>query len=211
MSEKRLWMMVLALVSVLAVSAAAQNEKNEVSVVVGRDLISKQAIQGANFFDPFIRYGNGLSFEGSYARRIRITDIYSVSGEIPLLFNPDEDLHAGGTGLVTKDYKALFVAPSFRVNLFPGTAFSPWGSIGGGFGHFSENSLLLYGGTNTGKSTSTGVLQYGFGLDVRLKRRLFLRGEARDFWSGQPDFPLSPTGKTRQHNYFVGGGVAWRF
>jgi hypothetical protein len=49
------------------------------------------------------------------------------------------------------------------------------------------------------------------GLDVRVKPRLIIRGEARDFWAGEPDFPLSPTGKSRQHNYFVGGGVMWRF
>ena len=32
-----------------------------------------------------------------------------------------------------------------------------------------------------------------------------MRGEVRDFWSGVPDFPLAPTGKSRQHNYFVAG------
>ena len=31
------------------------------------------------------------------------------------------------------------------------------------------------------------------------------------FWAGEPDFPLAPTGKTRQHNFFVGGGAFWRF
>jgi hypothetical protein len=49
------------------------------------------------------------------------------------------------------------------------------------------------------------------GLDVRVWRRLHVRGEVRDFWSNQPDYPLAPTGNTRQHNYFVGGGAMWRF
>jgi hypothetical protein len=211
MSEKRIWIAVLAAVCTIAASAVAQDEKNEVSAIIGRTFISTQPIQGASFFDPNIRFGRGLSFEGSYARRILITDIFAVSGEVPVMYNPDEDLHAGGPGLVPKDYSALFVAPGVRVNLFPTTAVSPWGSIGGGFGHISENGALLYGGTNTGKSNSTGVLQYGFGLDVRLRHRLFIRGEARDYWAGEPDFPQAPTGKTRQHNYFVGGGVFYRF
>jgi hypothetical protein len=90
-------------------------------------------------------------------------------------------------------------------------AVSPWVSFGGGFGHFSENSSLISGGTNPGKSKTTGVLQAGFGLDVRIWRRISIRGEVRDFWSGEPDFPLAPTGKTRQHNLFVGGGVIWHF
>jgi opacity protein-like surface antigen len=211
MSRRRLWISALAAVIVLAASAAAQDEKNEVSGVLGRDFISTQPIQGAVFFDPNIRYGRGLSVEGSYARRILVAPIYSVTGEVPVMFDPDEKLHAGGSGLVAKSYKALFVTPSVRVNLFPTTAISPWASVGGGFGHISQSSDLLYGDPNPGKSTTSGVLQYGVGLDVRIKRRLIVRAEARDFWAGEPDFPLSPTGVSRQHNYFVGGGVMWRF
>ena len=110
-----------------------------------------------------------------------------------------------------KDYSALFVTPGVRVNIFPATAVSPWASFGGGFGHISQNGATLYGGANPGKGTTMAVLQYGVGLDVRIKRRLFVRGEGRDYWAGEPDFPLAPTGKSRQHNYFVGGGVFWRF
>jgi hypothetical protein len=59
------------------------------------------------------------------------------------------------------------------------------------------------------------VLQAGVGIDVSLWPRRFrhfsLRGEARDFYSGTPDLPLADTGKTRQHNYFVAGGLVWRF
>src|SRR5215475_11089280 len=128
MSERRLWITALAAVILLAASAAAQDEKNEISGVIGRDYISTQPIQGAAFFDPNIRYGRGLSVEGAYGRRIFVTEIYSISGEVPVMFNTEEKLHAGGPGLVPASYKALFVAPSFRVNLFPTTAVSPWGS-----------------------------------------------------------------------------------
>jgi Outer membrane protein beta-barrel domain len=211
MPGKRFCIAVLFAVAITAALASAQDEKNEVSGVIGRDFIKIQGIQNANYFDPNIRYGDGLTVEGSYARRVLVTPIYSVTGEVPVLYNPDEDLHSGGPGAVPKDYSALFVAPSVRVNLFPTTAVSFWGSVGGGFGHISENGSLLYGGTNTGKSTTSGVLQFGVGLDVRVKARLFVRVEARDYWAGTPDFPLSPTGKSRQSNYFVGGGVMWRF
>jgi hypothetical protein len=211
MSGKRFCIAVLVVIAVTAAFAAAQDEKNELSGVIGRDFISTQAIQGASYFDPNIRYGRGLSVEGSYARRVWVTQIYSLTGEVPVFYNPDEDLHAGGPGLVPKNYSALFVAPSIRANLFPLTAVSLWGSIGGGFGHISQNSSLLYGEPNTGKSTTSGVLQYGVGLDVKIARRFYLRGEARDYWAGEPDFPQTPTGKSRQNNYFLGGGVMWRF
>src|SRR5258708_2339993 len=50
----------------------------------------------------------------------------------------------------------------------------------------------------------------GFGLDVRVTHTLSVRGQVRDFWSGRPDLNLD-TDKSRQHNFFVGGGVIWRF
>jgi hypothetical protein len=211
MSGKQFWIAILVVIALGAALAAAQDEKNELSGVVGRTFLSTQGIQGATFFDPNIRFGRGLTVEGSYARRLLVTPLFAVAGELPVAYNPDEDLHAGGSSLVPKDYNALFVAPSVRVNLFPTTAVSLWGSFGGGFGHIGQSSSTLYGAPNLGKGTTSGVLQYGVGLDVRLVSRVFLRGEARDFWAGEPDFPQAPTGKSRQHNYFVGGGVMWRF
>src|SRR6266700_3757783 len=36
------------------------------------------------------------------------------------------------------------------------------------------------------------------------------RSEARDDWSGVPPLNID-TGKSRQHNYYVGGGMVYRF
>jgi opacity protein-like surface antigen len=211
MLGKRFWM--FALVIGLAASAAAQDEKNEIGGIIGRTFISDQGISGATYFDPIIHSGKGLSIEGEYARHIFVAPIYSISGEMIVMYNTDEDLNAGdyGNAVVPTDYKQLFVTPAARVNLFPTTAVSPWLSLGAGIGHFSEGSTLDYGTTNPGKSTTNFTLQGGFGLDVKVWHKLSIRGEVRDFWSGEPDFPLAPTGKSRQHNYFVGGGAFWRF
>jgi len=213
MSGKSFWLAVLSLVTMLAVSAVAQDEKNEIGGTLGRTFISDQGIKGATYFDPIIHSGKGLSFEGEYAHRFIVTPIYSVSGEAVVMYNRDEDLNAGqyGFAVVPSDYSQLFVTPGARVNLFPTTAVSPWVSLGAGFGHFSEGKGLVYGGANPGKNTTGFVLQGGIGLDVKVWRKLSMRGEVRDFWSGEPDFPLAPTGKSRQHNFFVGGGVFWRF
>jgi hypothetical protein len=108
-------------------------------------------------------------------------------------------------------YSSIFVTPAAPANLFPLTAVSPWVSFGGGFGHFSESSTLEFGGSNPGKTgTTTGVLQGGLGLDVKMFNSVSLRGEVRDFWSGVPQLNVN-TGKNRQHNFFVGGGILWRF
>ncbi len=209
-----------AVIAVLAVtmcflgsSAAAQDELNQLTGIIGRTFISDQGIKGALPPNNLIRSGKGLTFEVNYSRRFFGTSIYSLSGEIPAVFNLDEDINSGN--LTPSDYKQIFVTPSALVNLFPVTAVSPWVSFGGGFAHFSQNKNLIFFGKNPGGSSTTGVIQGGLGLDVspfqhRFSRFSF-RGEVRDFWSGTPNFPLADTGKSRQHNYFVGGGVIWRF
>jgi opacity protein-like surface antigen len=211
MSGKRVWIAVLFVMTMLAVFASAQDEKNELTGIFGRTIISDQGIKGATYFEPMIHSGKGTSFEINYARRFLVTQVFAISAEVPVMFNLDEDLNAG-EGVVPIDYKQYFITPAVRANLFPTTAVSPWISFGGGFAHFSENKTLIYdAGANPGKSKTSAAIQAGIGLDVKIWRRFSLRGEVRDFWSGEPDFPLAPTGKTRQHNYFVGLGVMWRF
>lgn len=210
-----------AVIAVLAVTicflgavAAAQDQANQLTGILGRTFISDQGIPGATYFNPFVRSGKGLTFEVNYSHRFFGTAIYSVSGEVPAAFNFDEDLNSGAN-VIPADYQQIFVTPAVRVNLFPLTAVSPWVSFGAGFGHFSENSTLIYGGKNPGGSSTVGVIQGGLGLDVNPFQHRFssfgFRGEVRDFWSGTPNFPLAATGKSRQHNYFVGGGVVWHF
>lgn len=214
MSGKWLFISVLLLMTTLAASAMAQDEKNELGGNVGRIFISDQGIKGATYFNPTIHSGKGLTFDVEYARRVIVTPIYSLSGEVLFAYNPDEDLNAGTTGdaVVPTNYKELFVTPAARVNLFPTTAVSPWVSFGAGFGHISQSSALVFGGnTNPGKSSTSATIEMGIGLDVKVSKRISIRGGMRDFWAGQPNFPLAPTGKTRQHNYFVGGGAFWRF
>jgi hypothetical protein len=213
MSGKRLCISVLLLVTTLGASAVAQDEKNEVGGMLGRIFISDQGIQGATYFNPTIHSGKGLTFDVEYARRVIVTPIYSLSGEVLFAYNPDEDLNAGVTlhPVVPTDYKELFITPAARVNLFPTTAVSPWVSFGAGFGHISQSNTLVFGGSNPGSSSTSAAVEMGVGLDVKVWKKLSIRGGLRDFWAGEPNFPLAPTGKTRQHNFFVGGGAFWRF
>jgi hypothetical protein len=78
--------------------------------------------------------------------------------------------------------------------------------VGGGFGYFNGNST----GTLNQPSNTTGLLQGGVGLDVKVSGHFSLRGEARDFWSGVPQLNVN-TVNSRQHNIFVGGGIVWHF
>jgi opacity protein-like surface antigen len=213
MLGNRLGIAILIVVTLLGASAVAQDEKNEIGGIIGRNFVSDQGIQNATYFDPIIHAGEGLSFEGEYARRLFVTPLFAISAEGLLMYDHEEKLNAGAYGfaVVPQAYKELFVAPAVRFSLFPTNAVSPWASVGAGFGHISESADLDYGGANPGKSTTSAAIEGGCGLDVAVWKKLSMRGEFRDFWSGEPDFPLAPTGKTRQHNFFVGGGAYWRF
>jgi len=213
MLGKRLGIAVLTVVTMLAASAFAQAEKNEIGGILGRTFISNQGIKSGPASNTIIAFGNGLSVEGEYARRFLVTPVYAISAEAVVMYNRDEDINGGAylAAVVPNHLSELFVTPAVRANLFPTTAVSPWVSLGAGFGHISQSAHLIYGGTNPGKSTTSAAIQGGIGLDVKVWKRLSIRGEVRDFWSGVPDFPLAPTGKTRQHNYLVGAGAFWRF
>ena len=199
-----------ALVAVCTFVAQAAAQKNELTGILGRTFISNQGIPGAPAYDPELRFGNGLTFEVNYARRVVDAGLFSLALEVPFVVDPVEDLHAA-QNLIPKQYSSFFVTPAARLNAFPDQAVSPWVSFGGGFGHFSESSTLVFGGPNPGKTgTTTGVLQGGLGLDVRIFGHFSLRGEAREFWSGVPQLNVN-TGKSRQYNLFAGGGIVWHF
>jgi hypothetical protein len=208
MARQRFGIAVLIAMALLAVNAAAQ--KNEIAGSVGRVFISDQGVLGANPSNPNIHFGDGLTYGANYARRFINLGIIDVKVEVPFVFTPTVKLNFG-QNIVPKSFRSYFVTPAARVSLFPTTAFSPWVSFGGGFGRFDESSQLEFGGTNTGqKGTTSGVFQSGGGLDVKILSAFKLRGEVRDFYSGTPQLNAN-TGKTRQHNIFVGGGVVFSF
>ena len=213
MFGNRLCMAVVLIATMLGSLAVAQDEKNEVGGMIGRIFISNQGIKGGTDPGTVIAFGKGLTFEGEYARRMFVTPVFAVSGEVLFAYNGDEKVNGGAylNDVVPSKISELFVTPAARVNLFPTTAVSPWVSVGAGFGHISQGSKLVYQGANPGTSTTSATIEGGLGLDVKVWKALSIRGEVRDFWSGEPDFPLAPTGKSRMHNYFVGGGAFWRF
>jgi hypothetical protein len=206
MSSNRLLMTALVAVTILTASALAQ--KNELTGIIGRTFISDQGVKNTNLFNNDVHFGKGVTFEVNYGRVLR-EGFTRLTFEVPVLFNLDQDLNFAANS-VPRNYKSFFVTPAVRVNVFGNNAVSPWVSIGGGVGRFNPSSDLEFGGASNAKSSTTGVFQLGIGLDVRIRPTWTLRGGLRDFWSGTPNI-LVDTGKSRQHNYFVGGGIMWRF
>ncbi len=192
--------------------AIGQEPKNEISGTIGRTIISDQGVPNTNFFDNTVHFGKGTSFEINYARILKRYGVWNLALEVPAIFNPDEDLNYG-LNQVPIDYSSFFITPAARVNLIPDLAISPWVSFGGGIGHFVASKDLVFFGTNPGhRVKTTGVLQGGVGFDVRLPKltHIKFRFEARDDYSGVPPINVN-TGRSRQHNYYVGGGAVFLF
>lgn len=205
MVRKWFGLAVLLIIPVLGLSAAAQ--KNDVSFSIGRTFISDQGVPSSV---SEIHYGNALTYEFGYSRRLIDLAIVGVSVEVPVVLTSEQDVNFGGGNFLPHDFKSYFVTPSARFNLFPDAGFSPWVSVGGGYGHFSQSSNLEFGGTNPGPGdTSVGVLQMGLGLDVRVVGPVKLRGEVRDFYSGPPSLNINPNDK--QHHFVAGGGLVFSF
>jgi hypothetical protein len=204
------WFMIAVLFALSALAGTGAAQKNEISGLIGRTYISNQPITGATFFNNKVNYGNGLTLEANYSRHLWGEGFTGISLEVPLVINRDEDLNTG-ENLIPGQYSSYFITPSARVNIFAENRFSPWVSFGAGFGHFGPSSTLLYGGPNPGKGGSlTGVLQTGFGLDVRFSEKFKARLAVRDLWAGIPNLNVD-IGKSRQHNFFIGGGIVWSF
>ena len=208
MSAKRLAVLVVVPVLFLVSSAFAQI--NELSITAGRTFVSTRTILNSSHFDPHIHFGNEETVEFDYGRLLKSHKIFGLYGELPVAIYPRMDLHTQ-EGTIPKDIGALFVTPSARLNFFSGEGLTPWISVGGGYGRFREAPKLTFGLPNPGPTgTNTFVVQFGAGLDAWIWHRWGARFEARDFYSGAPALNVD-TGKSRQHNYFVGGGVIWRF
>jgi hypothetical protein len=187
--------------------------KNEVAGTIGRTFISDQTPPNTNFFDNTVHFGKGLSLEGNFARTLRRYFWGELAAEVPVIYNHDEDLNYG-VNITPMQYSSIFITPAARVTLIPNLAVSPWFSFGGGMGRFVASKDLQYGGVNPGpRIKNTSVLEGGVGMDVRLPKKMGktrFRFEARDDWSGAPPINVV-TGRSRQHNYYVGGGLVFHF
>jgi len=212
MSAKRLAVLVvLVLVAILISNAGAQI--NELAATAGRTFVSTTTIVNDPYvgdFDPHIHFGNPASFEFNYARLLMTHKIFGLYAEVPVEVFPKMYIHTD-QNQIPRDIGALFVTPSVRLNIFSGDSVTPWVSVGGGYGRFWASSNRIFYGPNPGQTgTNTGVVQFGAGLDVWFWHTWGARFEARDFYSGLPDYTVD-TSNSRQHNYYVGAGVMHRF
>ena len=203
MSAKRLAVLVVPVLFFVSIALA---QVNEFSITAGRTFVSTQTVPITGL--P-VHFGNEESVEFNYGRLLKSHSLFGLYAELPVAIYPRMDVNYN-LGTNPKDIGALFVTPSVRLNIFSGDSVTPWVSVGGGYGRFRVAPVTLYENPNPGSGSNTGVVQFGAGLDVWVWHSWGARFEARDFYSGAPNLNVD-TGRSRQHNYYVGVGVVHRF
>jgi hypothetical protein len=97
-----------------------------------------------------------------------------------------------------------------RLKILPSSRLSSWVAAGGGYALYEQSAKLSNGQSTTNKFLSRGVFDFGGGLDYRLYRFIGLRGEVRDFLSGNPNLNVALSSSTQQ-NVVASGGISVRF
>jgi len=145
----------------------------------------------------------------NYGHHLAGTRVAALYSEIEFVAIPNRGV-TSATAVVAQNYASLYVTPGVRLKLFPRRRFSPWGAIGVGYALYQESNQLSNGQNTTNKFLNRGVFDYGGGVDYRLFRLIGLRGEVRDFLSGNPNLNTGPISST-QHNVVASGGIVLHF
>jgi opacity protein-like surface antigen len=159
---------------------------------------------------PSLDAGSGVAFQVNYGRRILGGDKWALYGEINFLASPLREVSSSVT-TATHDFASLYLTPGIRVKFRPSSRISPYAVVGGGYADYEQSFTRIDGRPNqASRQLARGVFDFGAGVDVRVWRFVALRGEARDFYTGAPDYNIAsiPGG---QHNVVATGGFVLRW
>jgi hypothetical protein len=200
---------VLILSAFLTLSTLSLAQKADASFVVGGSFVSDGKVNTGIICItapcPSVvtfRTDHQYFLEATGAVRLVNFKVASLHLEIPVAAIP--------SALVVRPnftLSSLYVTPSLRVKLAPGFPVSPFVSVGGGWAHYHL----------PGAGTNGGALQFGGGVDLKTGIPLLgIRGEVRDFVTGQPNFKSffgfpTQNNDDLRHNVLVGGGIVLRF
>jgi len=162
-------------------------------------------------FRDHLKTDNHYYVGGSVSVHLLDVKPFSFRLEVPAAaVPPTQNLTLPSSPAFVSDITSIFVTPSVMVKLAPDSFLSPWVSGGGGWARYSVDPDI---------TTNKGAVQFGGGVDFKVGlKRLRLRGEVRDFLTGDPTLRLVSgpfTGTTQgglhRHNVMAGGGVVLHF
>ena len=157
-----------------------------------------------------VEAGSGVAFQVNYGRRLVGSRNVALYGEVNFVASPLRDVTTSLSS-ATLDFASLYITPGVRVKFLPASRLSPYVAVGGGYADYEQSTKQIDGRPNTApRELARGVFDFGAGFDVRVWRFLSLRGEARDFYSGSPNYNLAGI-SGGQHNVVATGAVVVRW
>ena len=155
----------------------------------------------------------GIGLQANYGIRLWGNDMVALFGEVHMLASPKREVTADRRALAaTTDYASLYLTPGVRLKFNPKGRIQPYAAMGGGYSLYEHSTLNAGGTANIApRHKSSGVFDYGGGVDVPVKKWLALRGEVRDFYTPNPVYNIFGVNGSRQHNVVLGGGFVLRF
>lgn len=157
-----------------------------------------------------LKLTSGMSLHANYGVRVAGGESVALFAGVNFLANPQRKVESANRNF-TKDVASLYLTPELRVKFAPKAVVSPFVFGGGGYGLYEQSEMTIGGGPRTVDRTSaTSVITYGGGVDIKVLRWLGARFEARDNYSGSPQYLLNANAG-RQHNFSLAGGFVLRF
>jgi hypothetical protein len=156
---------------------------------------------------PSLDAGSGVAFQVNYGRRFFSNNKVALYGEINFLASPLRDVSSSVT-TATRDFSSLYLTPGIRVKFLPASRVSPNVLVGGGYADNEQSTTLINGQPNlASRELARGVFDFGAGVDVRIWRFVALRGEARDYYTGSPEYNVATISGGQQNIVATGGFV----
>ena len=142
---------------------------------------------------------SGLALQANYAIRLAP----HLHAAVNLLANPQRRVAPASPNII-RDVASLYLTPELQCRWRFAYAYA-----GAGLAVYEHSTLTASGAPNPGPRTAnTGTLTYGAGANVPITRRLALRAEARDNFSGPPVYNVPAT---KQHNVSLTAGFVLRW
>jgi hypothetical protein len=194
----------LASVYPLAAQSVTSNEgRREFGVSVGELSSGAPSVPGGG-----LDLNAGLAIEVSFAQKIRDLRFASFYWEVDALSGPLR--RVGGTPVTaTHTVRSFYAAPGLRLQFAPKEPVSPWLAAGAGYAFYNSDNTAIGGGPAAGGTVNTYAIDFGGGVDYAFGKSYVLRGEARGFYTGNPNFGTPATNGL--FNFVISGGLVWRF
>lgn len=159
---------------------------------------------------PKLNAGSGVGLQINYGRRFLDGNKFALYGEVNFLASPLREVSSSVTS-ATQNFASLYITPGVRLKAFPRSRISPYFAIGGGYADYEQSTTQINGRPNPApRELARGVFDFGAGVDVHVWRWIAVRGEARDFYTGSPNYNVASI-SGGQHNVFAGGAFVLRW